>query len=390
MSRPFLNRRQLWLLIILLPGVILLLSLLGPLPGGQDLQISEDRRLYQMRQSREDYQLQLLLPLPAPDTAERWLVNRLLPDVMKQRLSTPEAQQWLQQQQWQIVSSNSDTEWQLLIQTSAPPDNEQLRSLLQHLTAPVDMDWTQRVNTSLATRYLNLHTPDEAALAALQPGTFPRPWQVTPASLLDEWVTSERLLMTLQTPEFLPLTAPAVPDAKTGPATTVTATPLPSADPAGQGVLHHWRWSAPADLEGLARTQLALACVQEQLSLISQGNFRLRWRAWHGFADLDLLLQQTALKPEQLLSCPDQDRYDQLRQQLAEYWEGRLAADASTWLLLLARHRLPAETPDRLVSQLEQLQRSDIQQHLQRLAGSDTYRRLNFLPVTEDPHAPSQ
>lgn len=390
MSQPFLSRKQLWLLISLLPGVILLLTLLGPMPSEPELKISEDRRLYQLRESRDNYQLQLVLPLPAPDTAELWLANRLLPKWLEQQLQIPSTQQWLQQQGWQIRVISSETEWQLFVEMPSPPDASTLDTLFSYIGATETSDWAQLVNANIAERYLRLQSAEEAALSALQPGPIPENWQVNPAALLEPWLNHERWQLILLTPEFLPLEIATPKTPGTGLATSQAITPLPSASPAGMGVLHHWRWPAPDSLSALARTQLALECIQNRLTQMNQGNFRLRWRTWEQGGDLDLLLHQRELQEKELLSCPEAAEFSQLRQSLLERWQAYLDDNPAGGVHLLARNRLVADSLDDMITQLEQVERSDVQLFLQQQAGSDTYRRLIFPPATEDSNAPSQ
>ncbi len=390
MSQPFLSRKQLWLLISLLPGVILLLTLLGPMPGEPELKVSEERRLYQLLESRDNYQLQLVLSLPAPDTADLWLANRLLPKWLEQQLQSPATQQWLQQQPWQIQVLSSETEWQLRVEMPSPPDQPTLAALFSHLGATGTSDWAQLINANIAERYLRLQSAEEAALSALQPGPIPENWQVNPANLLKPWLSHERWQLILLTPEFLPLDMAITQTQGPGLATSEAINPLPSASPAGMGVLHHWRWPAPDSLTALAHTQLALECIQNRLAYLSQGSFRLRWRAWTQGGDLDVLLHQDEPPADSLLNCPEASEFSQLKQSLIQHWQAYLDENPAGGVQLLARYTLVAGSLDDIITALEQAERSEIQHFLQQQARSDTYRRMIFPPATEDSNAPSQ
>jgi len=397
MSGPLLNRRQLWLLIILLPGLILLLSLLGPMPGQSQIQAqiqaSTDQRVYQRLHQDSHYQLQLLLMQRAPDTPSAWLSGQLLHAVIASRAQHPETRAWLQQQSWQLQLEARTTELIVNIHTTQPPETAQINALMKRLQEPAEIDWDALIQRQTAQHYLRMQSAQEAALAALSPGPLPATWEFEPAQLFRSQTRAEQWQLAVLTPEFLPISAPtsAMAEPGTGTAQTSTVTLLPRPLSHEQLQAYYWRWPTATRLSDILREQLALQCLRHALnSRITTGAYRLRWQAWTDGSGLSLLLNRPESSLHTWLRCPEEPEFEILKQAFVHEWTDRFQADPAAWLRLLARHQLPASEPHQLAATAALLQRSDIEHYLQLGPGSDSYRRLIFPRATEDADAPPQ
>lgn len=394
MPGPLLNRRQLWLLIILMPGIILLLTLFGPMPGQPQVYASNDQRVYQYLHDEAFYQLQLQLTRPRPDTPSTWLMGQLLPQVLALRIRHPDTRVWLQQQNWQLQLQPDTAEPVLNIHTSLPPTNAQIQTLLAYLRNPVDIDWDQLIQRHSAQHYLNLQSTQERALAALQSDSLPASWRLEPEQFFTAMTRAEHWQLTLMTPELQPLHSPTDATSATPPTDNHQApvTLLPRPLPQDHMQAYYWRWPATTELTEVMKEQLALQCLRHALSgQVTRGSYQLRWQAWANGSDLSLLLMpptDTALNT--WLQCPEGPDFDRLKQTLSDEWTDRFQTDPAAWLRLLARHRLPATEPDRLNAAIGPLQSSDIEHYLQQGPRSDSYRRLIFPRPAEDSNAAPQ
>ncbi|MBP0047132.1 hypothetical protein H9C73_00165 [Marinobacterium sp. AK62] len=392
MNRPFLSRRQLWLLIILLPGIILLLTLLGPMPGEPQILADPERRVFQQPQPRNNYRLALQLPLPPPETADQWLAARLIPSLLSTRLTSPDLQQWLRSKGWQGLQHASDpTEWRLSLLSQQPPTPAAIEELLDLLGDFATVNWSARLEQLSAAHYLAQQSEGTQPFPELLDGPLPSGWHTRPAQLVSQYTAPQHWRLSLLTPEQQPLVAPQARAAEPTPESSLFMQLLPHPGSAPAGTVHQWRWPAPSSADEWLEQQLALQCLRHQTSAIRHADIRMRWRAWHSGGQLSLFIPSPSqLELTELLQCPQGARFEALKQEWRTGWTALTERQPQSWLLQLARYGLSPTPFSDVTSKLSQIERASLNQRLQQGPASDSYRRLIFPSATEDRYAPSQ
>ncbi len=381
MTRPLLSRRQLSLLILFLPGLILLLTLIGPEPAPAPWQTSPDRRIYWQPQDRANYRLHLLLPQPPAHSATERLQQRLLIAALQQQLSrtVPRwhallgAQPQLQSRPGLLL---------LELQLDRAPDSDRLARLLTELRQPTELDWQALLRRVQAEQYLHRQQPESWLL-----GQFPTTEQslsLDPADTYYRWLDPERWQLTLSGPAPQSLSLPAIAEEtpqRSG--TELSLMPLPVPEPRTATPLQLNRWPLPRleSINQLALSLLAREAVQQPLSAAlaqRSGGFSLQWVATPPQGRASLVLQGKDW-PELRIWLPAQlataDLAAARRQVLTQ---SRQPGQQRAWIDLLALHQLPADSLERLPAALEAISADELQHWLQAQLESDYYHTLSL------------
>ncbi|MBV0934616.1 peptidase M16 family protein [Marinobacterium weihaiense] len=384
MTSSLLSRRQLSLLILILPGLILWLSLAGPntAPPFPPRQHDSIQRLYQQKVPDQDhYRLHLLLPLSPAATARQQLEQQLLIEALQVRLQSLPQPPQVQRHPGHL---------RLEIRAPTAPDDV-LSPLLQHLQQPPALDWQARLNHLQARQYLQRQQPEGWLLGGGQDTGGSATWP-NPAEHYRHWVAPERWQFSLSGPDRL-----ARPLMPTHPAATTESAPepnpeltfrvLPVTPPDGSARLLRWPLTAPETLEQLALTLLAREYLQQRLSATleavhvqgdSASGFSLSWIPVTPGGQASLLLQGPA---QDVLTAAIQTPVTSTdlhaaRTTLASRLDDMQRGQA--WLDLLALYRLAADSFDHLDRALADIDATTLQRWLQAQRESDYYHVLSL------------
>ncbi len=387
MTRPLLSRRQLSLLILLLPGLILLLTLIGPGPAPTPWQASPDQRVYWQSQERADYRLHLLLPQPPAHSASEQLQQRLLLAALQQQLNRT-APRWHALLGAQPQLRSRPGLLMLELQTGSAPGSDQLAQLLAALRQPAGLDWHALLQRVQAEQYLHRQQPEDW-LASQFPAASEPLRSLDPADAYYRWLAPERWQLTLSGPAPQPLSLPATGEATPQrPGTMLSLRPLPVPEPSTATSLQLHRWPLPrlASVDQLALSLLAREAVQQPLSAAlaqrlqaqRSGGFSLQWVATLPRGRASLVLQgddwpelRTWL-PAQLATADLAAARQAVQAQLQQ------PGQQQAWIDLLALHRLPADSLERLPAALEAIDTDELQHWLQQQLESDYYHTLSL------------
>lgn len=393
MTRPLLSRRQLSLLILFLPGLILLLSRLGTEPEPANWQSDSRHRIYQQQRPAQDgYRVHLLLPLPLPDSPAIRLTHRLLFTALQQRLADLEIQPYWSSRLDRTAQLHHLPGYLLLeLGLRQVPAGTDLELLLTQLQQPPELNWTTRLRRIQAEDYL-ARQHAEPWLRAHLPDQRDDTLVIDPIALYRNQLQPEHWQVTLSGPQPAVLELPERGSAKSiqpVPALSVRALPAPAPrQPASDRPLYLHRWPLPEirSVEQLAHSLLTREAIRQRLSHrleqpasqsgISAG-FSLSWEPARpqGRATLILKGSWPALHPW-LVEQLGQADLASARRSLLELLSR--PEQQQQWVDLIALHQLPADTLIRLPGCLEELTAAELQLWLQQRLESDYYHSLSL------------
>ncbi|MBA4503582.1 hypothetical protein [Marinobacterium marinum] len=387
MTRPFLSRRQLSLLILFLPGIILLLSLLGPNTPPPAWHVDQDFRVYQqLRPELDHYRLHLLLPSPPVSSPHRQLEQRLLFAALQRQLATLS-----QQGAWLIQPKlhQQPGYWLIEARTLQAPTSSELTRLLRQLQQPPVLDWSVLLQRIQAEQYIARQTP-EAWLKTQGADNDVR--MPNPAAAYHDRLQPQHWRLTLSGPKRLFLTLST--DTTSQPHVTtppLSLQPLPLPPPAAPATFHLYRWPLPAagSVQQLALDLLLQEIIQQALAQrlaqqSSKAGYSLVWEATPPQGLATLILQgdhwpsMTTWLPEQLILS---DLNLARRRVLDTISQPDLL---HSWMDLLALHQLPADTLEHLPAILPTISLPQLQQWLQQQLESDYYHTLSLPASPKD------
>jgi len=388
MTQSFFSRRQLSLLILVLPGIILLLSLLGSEPDLPDWQASADRRVYlHTVPAQTGYRIHLLLPQSAPTSATDGLQQQLLFTALRHRIQTPdELGHWLQQQGWTVQLDTLPSHVRLILHSQQPPNDPTLTTLLQRLQHPPEVDWGSLLRRVQAENYLARQQTD-TWLRLSFPTTTQHSATVDPLVAYRQWLQPAHWRMTLSGAQPPALTLPLPTPDTTVPAPaplTLAILPVPTPRVTLPITLHRWQLPVPDSVDALAMTLLAREAIhqglsdwlaQRQTDSHSPAGFSLGWEPAGNATLIIQGAQQPSVRPwlpSQITAANLEAARQQVQQLVID------AAGQSSWLDLLARHQLPADTLQRLPQPLEHIDSTQVQHWLQQQLETDYYHTLSL------------
>jgi hypothetical protein len=392
MTRPLLSRRQLSLLILFLPGLILLLTLLGPVQDttAADWQADADRRVYQRPIPQQtDYRLHLLLPTPLADSNATELEQRLLLAALQQRLSSAEIRHDWQQRMGALPKLHLRPGYLLLeLNLEQAPNPDELALLLQQLQQPAQLEWAQQLQRVQAQHYL-LRQEAEIWLKSQFPGAAQALTQTDPVRAYHQWLQPHRWRLTLTGPEPIALTLPSIdPDAgpiPTAPPLALNVLPLTPPTPPAPLQLHRWPLPAISSADHFALSLLARESLRLQLSAWLaqqppnvQAGFSLNWTPAPPQGRATLIVQGKHWPPVRTWLAAALTHADLAAARAAVQQQLTQPNQQQAWADLLALHQLPADTLAQLPDRLAAISHADLQHWLQPLLESDYYHTLSL------------
>ena len=390
---PLFSRNQLRLLIWILPIVILLLSLSGPdEPSVPAISSDTESRIYQLiRPQQEEFRLHLIAPRASASGAAAQLRQRLLSRALLARLRQPgELGGWLQAQGWRLQLQEHAGYRRLVLESPGPVASDQLKTFLQQLQIPPQIDWQTLLQQVQAEQYLARQSA-EAWLHSQTPQTEERTLPLDPVAEYRQQLNPGHWRLTLTGPEPLPLQLPAATPVDIGAQTSasirLSLQPLP-VEPATSPriILHRWPLPPIHTPDDFARLLLGRELVIQTLSLwleqprspdVNLG-YSLQWEPTvnGGLASLVLTGAPWPHLPEWLPRQISQADMARARQQLLTQLE--TATDLQPWMDLLALYRLPADSLQQLPEQLAEITPQAMRHWLQSGLHSDYYHSLSL------------
>jgi len=390
-STALFSRNQLRLLVWGLPIVILLLSLSGP-GNTPDTAITADLegRVYQQTLPQQAFFRLHLIAAREPLTgASAQLRQRLLTRALLTRLRQPdELGDWLQNQDWTLHLQEHTGYRRLLLESPRPVASDQLKSFLQQLQTPPQVDWQALLQQVQAEQYLARQSA-EVWLLSQTPQTEDRALTIDPVADYLQQLDPGHWRLTLTGPEPLSLQLPTATPAGAEPQTSapvrLSLRPLPVEPPVEPRLtLHRWPLPPINTPDDFARLLLGRELVIQSLSLWleqpqSQGaglGYSVQWEPAQngGLASLLLTGAPWPHLPEWLPQQISQADLARARQQLLAQLE--TTSDPQPWMDLLALYRLPADSLQQLPERLAEITPQTMKHWLQLQLHSDYYHTL--------------
>jgi hypothetical protein len=193
--KPLFNRRYLLILVWVLPVVILLLHQYAAQPSAlEHLSWDSRRQHYWMPAENSQSRLELLLPRTATLNDSDWIETSVAQQALQARISEPDVQTLLDQQQWQLSVSSQPAFTLLQLSFTEPPEQEAITRLLNLLGEQPYFDWRGARDRLQAQRYLASQSAQSRLLSTFGE-KLPRPDRSIESLYSRLWWTEPRRLL---------------------------------------------------------------------------------------------------------------------------------------------------------------------------------------------------